>query len=271
MRLLTDDELVDLARPPVGEAAVRGWKRGVDGYGVWRDLTVAFLADRLGPDAAADAAAAFTETEASWSPWPDAADGARSADGSDATAARWRAEHDRGLDAVCALISHVYRGHGIDVLEASIRAVGDQTLLAWMPRDIDRPPEVRIRAWAAMLHGNFAEFTIAEDDEKFVITQDPCGSCGRQLECGAFPGRFDHATVAEVHPITFERGDVPIYRTHVAVMHFLMPAERIGVPWPVVACPRGTVAGPCHITLYKDPRDPAARRDAGALRGARDA
>jgi hypothetical protein len=186
-------------------------------------------------------------------------------------AVRWRDEHDRGLDAVCALLTHVYRVHGIDVLEQSIRAVGEQTLLAWMPKDIGRPPEVRIRTWAAMLHGNFAEFTVDEDDERFVIAQDPCGSCGRQLECGAFPGPLDHATVTEVHPITFERGDVPIYRTHVAVMHFLMPGERIGVPWPVVACPPGTVAGPCRITLYKDPRNPAARRDADALRGARDA
>jgi hypothetical protein len=140
-----------------------------------------------------------------------------------------------------------------------------------MPRDIDRPPEVRIRTWAAMLHGNFARISVTEDDERFVITQNPCGSCGRQLECGAFPGPLDHATVTEAHPISFDRGNVPIYRTHVAVMHFLMPAERIGVPWPVVACPRGTVPGPCRITLYKDPRNPAAVRDADALRGAGDA
>ena len=71
-----------------------------------------------------------------------------------------------------------------------------------------------------------------------------------QLESDAFPGPLDHATiVTEVHPITFERGDVPIYRTHVAVMHFLMADERIGVPWPVVACPRAPspvrVASPC--------------------------
>ena len=264
MRLLTDDELAALARPPVGEAAVRGWQRGIDGYAVWRDLTVRFLAARFGTDAGSAAAAVYADAEAGWIPWHDAA--SAPAGEHDEVEAPRRAAHDRGLDAVCALITHVYRTQGVDVLEQSILAVGEQTLLAWMPKDIERPPEVRIRAWAAMLHGNFAEFTIAEDDERFVITQDPCGSCGRQLECGGFPGRLDHATVAEVHPITFERGNVPIYRTHVAVMHFLMPVERIGVPWPVVACPRGTVPGPCRITLYKDPRNPAARRDAEALR-----
>ena len=264
-RLLTPDELAELSNQPLGEAAERAWQRGIDGYAVWRDITVAYLTDAIGVDAGAAAGAAFATAHDSWTRWPGAAEGA------DEVFTRYRDEHDRGLDAVCALLTHVYRAHGIDVLEQSIRAVGERTLLAWMPKDIERPVEIRIRTWAAMLHGNFARFTIDEDDEKFVITQDPCGSCGRQLECGAFPGPLDHATVAEVHPITFERGDVPIYRTHVAVMHFLMAQERLGVPWPVVACPRGSVAGPCRITLYKDPRNPAARRDVEALRGAGDA
>jgi hypothetical protein len=266
VRLLTDDELVELARPPRGEAAVRGWRRGADGYGVWRDLTVALLTDRFGTAAGAAAASVYADVETAWVPWHNAAGPT-----DDELESHWRAEHDRGLDAVCALLTHVYREYGVDVLEQSIRAVGEQTLLAWMPKDIDRPPEVRVRTWATMLHGNFAEFTIAEDDDAFVITQDPCGSCGRQLACGAFPGPLDHATVTEVHPISFARGNVPIYRTHVAVMHFLMPAERLGVPWPVVACPRGTVPGPCHITLYKDPRNPVAQSDAETLRGAGDA
>jgi hypothetical protein len=161
----------------------------------------------------------------------------------------------------------VYRTHGIDVLEGSIRFVGDKTLLAWMPRDIERTPGDRIRTWAAMMHGNFAWITVTEDDERFTITQDPCGSCGRQLASGAFPGPLDHARVTEVHAITHERGDVPVYRTHVAVMHFLVPEERIGVPWPVVACPRGDVTGPCRIYLYKDPFDPAAASLAAELRG----
>ena len=117
-----------------------------------------------------------------------------------------------------------------------------------------------------MLQGNFATIQVSEDDASFTITQDPCGSCGRQLAAGRHPGPLDHATVAEVHPITFERGNVPVYRTHVAVMHFLVPEARIGVPWPVVACPRGLDAAPCRVRLFKDPLDPAALADAAALR-----
>ncbi len=291
MRLLDDATLAELGRDPVervrdalarddidaaaGHAARarRGWSRGVDGFRVWIVHTLAFLTDRFGASDAARALAVVTRTTDGWTPWtPETVDPAPTPTDSpllDALLADERTarnDHDRWLDAVCALLSHVYQTHGIDGLQASMEHAGDQTLLAWMPDDISRDPAARVRTWAAMLQGNFATVRVEEDDDRFVITQDPCGSCGRQLAAGRHPGPFDHATVAEVHPITFERGDVPVYRTHVAVMHFLVPEARTGVPWPVVACPRGTVAAPCRLHLYKDPLDPAATADAEVLR-----
>jgi hypothetical protein len=52
-----------------------------------------------------------------------------------------------------ALITHVYE-YGVDVLEASIRAVGERHCSVDAATSNGR--EVRIRTWAAMLHGNFA-------------------------------------------------------------------------------------------------------------------
>jgi hypothetical protein len=40
------------------------------------------------------------------------------------------AEHDQWLDAVCVVLSHLYREHGIDALAQAIEYVGDATLLA---------------------------------------------------------------------------------------------------------------------------------------------
>lgn len=289
MRLLDDATLADLGRDPVERVrdalarddvdaatdlaarARRGWSRSVDGFRVWIVHTLAFLSDRFGASAAGTALAAVVRTTDGWTPWSDAPAPAPTGEVLvDALVADERAardDHDRWLDAVCALCSHVYRTHGIETLRESMEYVGDQTLLAWMPDDLGRDPAARVRTWAAMLQGNFATVRVEEDDARFVITQDPCGSCGRQLAAGRHPGPFDHATVTEVDPLTFDRGGVPVYRTHVAVMHFLVPEARIGVPWPVVACPRGTVAAPCRLHLYKDPLDPAALADAAALRG----
>jgi len=287
VRLLDDATLAELGRDPVdrvrtaverGDAAAaaeladrarRAWARGIDGFRVWIDHTLAFLTERFGP---ADADAARTVVDrvlVDWTPWstePVPAMGVATVDALVADERVARDEHDRWLDALCALLTAVYRTHGVDVLAASIEDAGARTLLAWMPTDVARDPVTRVRTWAGMLQGNFATVRVVEDDTKFVITQDPCGSCGRQLASGRHPGPYDHATVAEVHPITFDRGDVGVYRTHVAVMHFLMPERAIGVPWPTVACPRGAVAAPCRIHLYKDPLDPSAIADAAAIR-----
>jgi hypothetical protein len=100
---------------------------------------------------------------------------------------------------------------------------------------------------------NFARFRVDEDEEKFTIEQETCASCGRQLEAGSYGPEPRFAIVAEKHRVAFNRGGVPVYRTHVAAMHYLLPLERCGVPWPVVLCPAGQAAGPCRILIYKDP------------------
>lgn len=169
-----------------------------------------------------------------------------------------RARHAVGRDRVTSSLSALYSQRGIAALEASLRYVGDRTLLRWMPQDIRRDPRSRLATWAGMLTGNFATLTIEETDDHFVLLQSPCGTCGSQVAAGRYEGPKAFAVVDEPHPVTFGRGDTPIYRTHVAVMHGLMPMERIGVPWPVVQCPRGLQPGPCRILLYKDPFDRAA-------------
>jgi len=41
-------------------------------------------------------------------------------------------------------------------------------------------------------------------------------------------------------------------------MHWLMPLERIGVPWPTITCPVGAGTGSCRIDLLKVPVPPTA-------------
>ncbi|MGE0337168.1 MAG: hypothetical protein AB7O21_16445, partial [Gammaproteobacteria bacterium] len=109
-----------------------------------------------------------------------------------------------------------------------------------------------------LLLGNFASIRIEEDDEKFILHQDPCGSCGRQIRQGCHAPPVDLAIVKEKHPITFNAGNVTVYQAHLAVMHTIMPIERIGAPWPAIRCPAGASGGPCQIVLFKNPRTAAA-------------
>jgi hypothetical protein len=162
-----------------------------------------------------------------------------------------RVVHDIAVGQVAACLTHVYRTYGVDALEACIRHCGDRTLLGWMPHDLARPAHERVGQWARMMVANFASVHIDETDDAFVITQDPCGTCTRQIQAGRYAGPDGYAVVHERHPITWGRGEVPIYRTHVAVMHDLMPRERIGRSWPEITCPEGLGTGACRIVLRK--------------------
>jgi hypothetical protein len=43
----------------------------------------------------------------------------------------------------------------------------------------------------------------------------------------------------------------PIYRTHIAMLHWILPIERTGKPWPEMRRPAGNSSGPCKIFIYK--------------------
>ncbi len=169
-----------------------------------------------------------------------------------------RVVHDTYRDVLSALLSTVYREWGPDELEALHRYCAEQTLLPWMPVDIAKPPDKRLVRWARMLKGHFSRLEITEDDEKFVLVQDPCGTCARQVIDSRYAPPVGLAVVEEAHPVTWGRGTTPVYRTHVPVWHVQMARERLGVPWPVNRCPAGLGSGPCETLLYKDPYDARA-------------
>ncbi|MCH2173074.1 hypothetical protein MK489_20030 [Myxococcota bacterium] len=292
-------ELEELARPPGEQIAraletsepealglfdrlVGGYQSFIEGFHVWVASIQGFLYERFGPEGLALTAtlearlaaarptnhqlaamgANFQRERREFEQQFLAGETVAAQSVFDSLEARLRGSHDYHLDRVSLYLSHVYREYGIECLEESLRYSGERTLLRWMPKDLSREPEKRLRTWASMLLGNFATLRIEEDDQKFSLIQDPCGTCTRQLRSGAYAPPLDLALVRESHPITYGQGDLPVYRCHVAVMHFLMPIEREGVPWPVVECPRGQGEGPCRILLYKDPSRTPARHGA---------
>ncbi len=290
-RLLSPGELAELGQPPRAnlvdalakspEAAVeafrridRAYRNFIDGFGAWIAQTQHFVADRYGANGLALTGSAddayrsallhrLTDEDVSGRHRPDraeriaerieAGDHEAALAAFDDLEASYRRIHDVERDRVASVLSQVYRAWGPDVLEESIRFAGEQTLLGWMPHDVARPAEVRVRQWAGMQKGNFADIAVEETDDAFVITVHRCGTCGHQVSDGCYGEKMDLAVVAEDHPLTYGKGPAPVYRTHVAVMHFWLPMERTGVPWPVIQCPAGMDAGPCRITLFKNP------------------
>jgi hypothetical protein len=269
MRLLSDEDLAALARTPRDEVAaaletgdrtviaqhVRGYADFVTGFDAFVGAILEHLA-AIGGHAALTQAVGVEHdvvrhalrlgvTEADFDVTADArtVDGITDLADWDRVEAALRRRHDLGRDRVSLYLSHVYRVHGDAVLEACFRLAAERTLLKAMPRDLERDPVSRVRRWARMGHWNFASVHVEEDDETFTIVQDPCGTCARQLRDGLYGPPLDLAVVAE-------RG-VPVYRDHVRVMHWDLPTERVGRPWPRVECPAGMGSGSCRIVLEK--------------------
>ena len=290
-RLLSSEELAKLSQPPradlvdalaeSSEAAVeafrridRAYRNFIDGFGAWIAQTQCFVDDRYGADGLAKVGSAddayrsallhgLTDEDVSGRHQPDRADHIAGL----IEAGRPRGRPGRLRRPGGQLPAHPRCGArpgGVGavagVSDLGPRCAGGEHPLRWRADafGLDAPrcgpaAEVRVRQWAGMQKGNFADITVEETNDAFVITLHPCGTCGRQVSDGCYGEKMDLAVVAEDHPLTFGNGPAPIYRTHVSVMHFVVPMERTGVPWPVIQCPKGMDAEPCRITLYKDP------------------
>jgi hypothetical protein len=267
---------------PLVASIARSYRDQIGGSRSWVGWVFAHIGDRHGPQGQEVAVAATSRFFAALTEVgemvPEAEGVTDDADAVvDETTRRARADDLRGAlaafdtfenaccvvqdayrDWLSSLLSEVYRRWGPDELEDLHRYCAERTLLPWMTVDIRNAPRKRLVRWVRMLQGHFSVVRAGEDDEKFVLVQDPCGTCSRQLLAGRCDFPFNLAVVEEEHLVTWGRGSTPVYRTHVPVWHVAMARERLGVPWPVNRCPAGLGTGPCPTFLYKDPLDPRA-------------
>lgn len=282
-RVFTDAELADLNEDRVARVRrlvldgqdvaaadeVRSWlaahERCVVGLEVWFDDLLAYRERRIGREQAEALGCAIRERSnllngLSARDDPRASGRALPVDytiGSEelvaayeARLAQLRRSHAAAADSVALVLSVIYRAGGADDLEAAFRDTGERTLFRWMPHDLKRPLRTRALSWISLLRGNLSQVTISENAGGIELRQDPCGTCGRQLLDQRY-AEAGFAVVSEAHPVTWDAGGVPVYRTHIAVMHDLVPIERTGTSWPEFACPSGLDAAPCVVTLRK--------------------
>ena len=244
-------------------AIVRAHQRSVDGFRVWLTSIESFASDQLMPgrdslveDALSSSAAKHPElygildsATVSWRHVLEYDSGAIDfIERAKASITLLQAEHELWVDAVTVALGMVMDQAGISGLETCLRRTGDETLFRWMPTDVSRDLRTRAIVWTNLLRGNFASVTVSEEPGKVVITQDPCGTCVRQINDGLYSDGWLRL-VEDRHPLTLNRGGEPIYRTHVALMHDIVPRERIGSSWPAFSCPLGLDPGPCQVTL----------------------
>ena len=163
--------------------------------------------------------------------------------------------HDGYMCWVSGLLTWIYDNHGIEAVEAAEkRAHTLESKVAFPPLgDITFRERVEKHCDALMGHV-YQPITVTEDDEKVVVSVDPCGSGGRLIEMGAYDKGF--ATLKEKCPITWGLGDLPVYCCHCPAMEMLNLESGMHMRFVHPTGDSGTSVGPnCEYHMYKNPAD----------------
>jgi hypothetical protein len=163
--------------------------------------------------------------------------------------------HDQFVAMKAGFYSYVGKVFGDQRLEEILRHVGErqrQGFERWERLWECESVEAFVRASVDLLKTHMGNVSVSEDDEKFTITQDPCGSGGRLMREGAYDGPDGLYSVGKAQPMTFGKQDFPSYCAHCAVWNNIQCIEWFGHPQWAIDHP-ATPADPCRIHIYKDP------------------
>lgn len=158
-------------------------------------------------------------------------------------------------DSLTAQLTLVNARYNSDGLEDCLRHAAEMVWVPRMERDLAFSPVERLRNWAEKMSvGHNGSVRVTEFSDRWVLTLDPCGSCGRQVLAGRYKAPWNFGVVADGVPVGFLRPDITVYQAHLAVVHGLVPIERNGAPWPAISC-SGLSSTPCELVLYRNPAE----------------
>lgn len=172
---------------------------------------------------------------------------------------RYAALHDAWVAWIQDLIGEIAARHGE---EAVLESVARTAQRLWRPRYAawsEMEPLERLQLSVEGMRGHLSgtgrrgDVGIVEEEDRYVMVLDPCGSCGVLRRGDPDSGRApaDPAGTREQHAWAWDRIGVGWYAVHSAIVMEHLPM-RDGLPplRPLRGCDRD---GPCRWMVYKDP------------------
>jgi hypothetical protein len=164
------------------------------------------------------------------------------------------AMHDLYLYWVTATLTHIGRNYGDQALYQALKEGCAAWVMPLAQRYAAKDTKTKAEMLVAGLRGHLQPLRVEEDDEKFTIYMEPCGSGGRLIINSAYRPPHSFLSIEEAQPMTFGRQDFPVYCAH-CPFEALLPIEAGLVPF-AVAIPAGDLANePCRVCLYKNAAD----------------
>jgi len=160
--------------------------------------------------------------------------------------------HNLWAEFIAATFSHIAKTFGEDCLYQALRWTGELRK-PWWDRMKSAPLELFLKQSTFIMKYHLGKLRVEEDEEKFTLINEPCGSGGRLLQEGCYSPPKSYYLIRNAHPMTFQQQNFPVYCAHCAVWNSLLTFEWYGHPLWVFDPPKEP-DDPCRIYIYKDPK-----------------
>jgi hypothetical protein len=172
----------------------------------------------------------------------------------------WKPWHDFGLVMLEYFYGVALEKGGADYLQEVLAETYAPAFNAGFPRYAAMSDDELVREIARTWNYHCADFTIAEEDDRFVFRLDPCGSGGRLFRGEMWRDMFHYGEplspiMPDAHDINFNRVNAPAYCTHCAASNKAQLAAALSPETPlffVIDGHRQAKPGaPCGCFVYK--------------------
>ncbi len=165
----------------------------------------------------------------------------------------FEAMHDLLVKWLAANYNYLYGKYGdaglYEALQAACGVWGKDLIGLYAGKSAEQIMEMLVMG----IRGHLQSLRIEEDDEKYTVYCDPCGSGGRLARTGVYEkGTF--AKIKKPQAMTYGQADYPVYCAHCTFQE-IIPIEATGKPIFITEPPPSDQIGkaPCKLLIYKDP------------------
>lgn len=174
--------------------------------------------------------------------------------------------HDLMCDWVYATLDYVGARFGDEAVYEAVRHAGERIRRPYIKHVSDLTVEDRVYLQAEGMRshrsgpGEIGNFEIVEEDDRYVLSFDPCGSGGRMRRTGQLddlPPRtgppYNFGRTRKGYPWSWGKAGVPYYCIHCCVWSEIQSIEWLGFPFRITDYDDDPEK-PCRFLFYKEPR-----------------
>ena len=173
----------------------------------------------------------------------------------------WQVVHDMYVNWSWSFFTYIASTYGEEDLEKAYRAILGSYYRARYDRAMASDVTTQLQLTVEGLRGHLmgpgrqGEITVTEEEDRYVLTLDPCGSGGvarQRVESGKEPNPQLFGFSSKPHGWTWGKERVCHYCGHCAFVNEILSIEHYGHPMRVTEYP-DRAEEPCRWYIYKDP------------------